>query len=205
MRIHNLLTGLMLLVSAAGVAANEPLPPAQPLVLTAMATTDIDGCVVLHIRMVEMQQDVQEIISQIPIREVTIVNGRVIERNRMIEERRQVPVLRAVPGRVIEVPLMGGEVGVFEMKGKPVLPKDVANRLKKEQHVLVSVSGPVDPYFLQTTKGGTLIIQMPAQLLYPAAAAPTKELLPPPKVDSGEPPLAPPTRSGGERIVQRKP
>lgn len=186
--------GLVVLISLGGVIAAEPAPPAapsQPLLLTASATA-CNGAVTLHLRTVRMESAVQEIITKIPVKETAIVNGRVVEQNRLVEERQQTTVLRPIPGILIDVPLDGVAVVVSDLKGKPVTPANVGRLLKKETAVLVSISGPVDPYFLQTTKPGTLIVQIPAQFLNPPTDPyPPIELHPPTRVDPNEPPIAP--------------
>jgi hypothetical protein len=187
-------------VSATNTIAAEPasqVAPGQPLLLMASATTR-DGAVTLHLRTVQMEAATQETITRTPVKETILVNGRVVEQTRLVEERRQTTVLRPVPGPAIDAPLDGLEVSVQDLKGKPVTPANVARLLKKETAVLVSVSGPVDPYYLQTTKLGTLIVQMPAQVLN----APPAELLPPTKIDPAEPRISPARPKPVELIPQ---
>jgi hypothetical protein len=205
---------LAIFASAAGLCAAEPaqtVAPGQPLLLMASATA-CDAAVTLRVRTVQMEPTPLETVTQVPVRESVIVNGKVVEQTRYVEERRQTTTLRAVPGAVIEIPVDGVAVSVQDLKGKPVTAANVARLLKKETAVLVSVSGPVDPFYLQTTKPGTLIVQMPAQLLNsqpellpPGTVAPgeprlspakpkTIDPLPPLKVDPTEPPLAPAKR-----------
>jgi hypothetical protein len=195
MRNVYLLAGFAIFISAAGASAAEPAPPiapAQPMLLTASATA-CNGAITLHLRTVTVEPATQEMVIRTPVKETAIVNGRVVEQNRFVEERRQITIMRPVPGVVIDVPLDGLAVVVSDLKGKPVTPANVTRLLKKETAVLVSTSGPVDPYYLQTTKLGTLIVQMPAQFLNP----PT-ELLAPRRADSSSPPVAPPQVDPGE-------
>lgn len=178
-----------ILFAALHAAAIEPAPiaPAQPTLMTASATA-CGPALTLHIRTVQFAPVVVDIVHRVPVTETALVKGRIVERTRFIEERRQETMLRAAPGAIIDVPLDGVEVCVFDLNGKPVVPSRLKILLKKEKPVLVSFNGPVDPFFLQTTKPGTLIVQLPAVRL----AAPT-ELLPPAKrTDPNEPPLAPP-------------
>jgi uncharacterized protein YkwD len=60
-------------------------------------------------------------------------------------------------------------VSVTDLTGKELAGERVANRLANEAAVLVSTSGPVDPFYLQTTKAETLIVHLPA----PPAPVPT--------------------------------
>jgi hypothetical protein len=192
MRCAFLPVSLAILGWATITIAAEPAPlvsPGQPLLLMASATT-CDGAVTLRIRTTQIEPTVQEVIAQIPVKEATIVNGRIVEKTRLVEDRRQTTVLRTVPGAVIDATIDGLAVFVQDLKGKPVAPASVTNLLKKETAVLVSVSGPVDPYYLQTTKPGTLIVQIPAQLLNAATESPPPLRTGP--VDPTEPPIAPP-------------
>lgn len=200
MRYACLPAGLAIFISIAGVSAAEPAPPiapAQPMLVTASATA-CNGAITLHLRTITVEPVTQEMIIRTPVKETTIVNGRVVEQNRLVEERRQITVMRPAPGVVIDVPLDGFAVVVSDLKGKPVTPANVTRLLKKETAVLLSTSGPVDPYYLQTTKLGTLIVQAPAQLLNPPAELlaparvdPNEPRVAPSRVDPGEPPIAP--------------
>jgi hypothetical protein len=182
---------IFLAVPGAAAEPDQPPAPAQPMVLMTSATSCCTG-VALHIHTVQLVPGTQDLVIQTPVRETTLVNGRVIEQNRVVEERRQISVLKPTPGPVVEVPLEGTLVSVVDLKGKSVAPNRVAQVLKKDTAVLVSITGAVDPYFLQTTKPGTLVVLLPANLLYPQSP-PAIELIPqPPKGNANEPPLAPP-------------
>jgi hypothetical protein len=206
MRFTSTLVGLIALVSATKAMAAEPVTlvsPGQPLLLMASATA-CDGNVTLRLRVVQFEPATQEVITQIPVKETAIVNGRVVEKMRIVQERKQTTVLKPVPGATIDATIDGLAVIVQDLKGKPIAPASITNLLKKETAVLVSISGPVDPYYLQTTKPGTLIVQIPAQLLNspgealpPIRTAPADPIEPPiappkPKLDPTEPPIAPP-------------
>jgi hypothetical protein len=199
MRNSHLFAILGLIASANLALAEQPIAaiqPPPPTLMMASATTCCDS-VTLRIQTVQFVPATQEMKVKVPITEVKWEKGRQVEHTRMVEQRQLVTVNKAVPAAVVELPLDGAAVCVFELNGKPVAPKKVSQMLKKETAVLVSFGGPVDPFYLQTTKSGTLIVQVPANLLNPAATSPGApiELLPsnPPVPGPNEPPLAPPT------------
>lgn len=187
MRSLFLSSALVLFSVAYCSPAAEPvmLAPAAPALMMASATA-CGPAITLHIRTVQFVPVTLEIGRKLPVTDQSIVNGRLVERVRFIDQQHQETILRAGPGATIDVQLDGAEVSVVDIKGKPVAPARVAALLKKDTAVLVSLNGPVDPFFLQTTKPGTLIVQLPAHRLTAPA-----ELLPPAKRDPSEPPLAP--------------
>jgi hypothetical protein len=203
MRQLSLISALVLLAPAIRVVADEPIPVSQPVPPTLMMASATASCcngVNLRIQTVQFTQAVQEVKVKVPVTEKTWHKGKWVEHTRTVEQRQLMTVLQPIPAAVVEVPIDGAIVSVCELKGNPVSPSKVAQMLKKETAVLVSMSGPIDPYYLQTTKPGTLIVHVPANMLYPTttvaspAAAPPTELVPASgtTIDPGEPPLAPP-------------
>lgn len=169
------------------LGAEEPIAAPAPPTLMMASATPCGPAVTLHIRTTQFVPTTIDIGRKMPVSDSTIVNGRVVERVRYLEVLEQQTVMRPTPGAVISVPVDGEHVFVTDLKGKPVLPSRLATMLKKETAVLVSMNGPVDPFFLQTTKPGTLIVYLPAERM----SAPL-EILPPAKTDPNEPPLAMP-------------
>jgi hypothetical protein len=68
-----------------------------------------------------------------------------------------------------EVKIDAAEMGVSitDSTGKAISPDKLAELLDKETPVLVSATGPVDPFYLLTVKEDTLVLVVPPQLLYP--------------------------------------
>jgi hypothetical protein len=69
--------------------------------------------------------------------------------------------------REINVGVDGFEVVVLDLNGKLVRGDRLLHLLAKEGPLLLSTSGRVDPFYLQTTKPGTLIAIVPPDLVYP--------------------------------------
>jgi hypothetical protein len=189
MRTYHISAG-SLLVFAASALSGEPVSvaPTPPMLMTASATA-CGPAISLHIRPAQFKPVVIDVNRQIPVSDSAVVNGRVVERVRNMTVTQQETIFQQILGPTIDVFLDGAEVQVLDLKGKPVPPARVAQLLKKEIAVLVSHNGPVDPFYLQTTKPGTLIIQMPMNRF----VQPT-EVLPPAKRDPSEPPLANPPK-----------
>jgi hypothetical protein len=195
-------TAFALLAPAIRVTADEPTPVLQPVSPTLMMASVTSSCngVAIRIQTVQFTATLQEMKVKVPVTEKSWHKGKLVEHTKMIEQRQMMTVLWPTPGPLVEVPLDGSIVSVSELKGNPLPPSKVAQMLKKETAVLVSTSGPVNPYYLQTTKPGTLIVQMPINLLYPMSVAQTPAASPPAEVipaaattiDLNEPPLAPP-------------
>jgi hypothetical protein len=53
------------------------------------------------------------------------------------------------------------DVKAFDNRGEKVSLEKLRERLKAEAHVLVSYHGPVDPYYLEVVKEGTLVLVVP--------------------------------------------
>lgn len=67
----------------------------------------------------------------------------------------------AVKEDVVQLSLK--EVQAFDTRGRKIGPEAIRDRLKAETHVLVSPSGPADPYFLEVVKEDTLVLVVPAK------------------------------------------
>src|SRR5262245_28062088 len=111
--------GCFTFVLAGSTFAAEPatlVSPGQPLLLMASATA-CNGNVTLRLRAVQFEPITQDVITQIPVKEEAIVNGRVVEKTQIVQERKQVTVLKAVPGAMIDATIDGITVIVSDMKG----------------------------------------------------------------------------------------
>jgi hypothetical protein len=53
------------------------------------------------------------------------------------------------------------DLEAFDTRGRKVDAKALRDRLKAETHVLLSSRGPVDPYYLEVVKKGTLVLVIP--------------------------------------------
>jgi hypothetical protein len=187
MRHGRILGSLILILSVAGVwAADEPKPPEgqPPTVVLARALPGDKEGVTLQIRTPNIvTQAVLESVK-VPYTVEVIVDGKVRTETRERAVQRTRTVQRAMGWRTVRVPVDGEAVFVTDLKGKTVAAGGLAKLLDEETPVLLSTSGKVDPFYLKTTKAGTLIVVMPPDRLYSAAAkerpATTPVPLPPP-------------------------
>ncbi len=69
--------------------------------------------------------------------------------------------------REVAVDAADKSVSISDAAGKPVSADKLARLLEKDTPVLVSPSGPVDPFYLSTVKDDVLVIVAPPQMLYP--------------------------------------
>lgn len=166
MRLLSLI--LIPLLAAISLAQEPALPKSatQPMILPAQASK-VDGKDILTIKRMDykIQSVTKDAIVCVPVKKV--VDGKEIT----VEETRTQKVTYSVsiPSGWTPVKIETSTPGVnfFDTKGKSVKPEDVLKKLQKETPVLVAVEGPIDPYYLSTTKEDTLIIVLPSQLLYP--------------------------------------
>ncbi len=208
MRPLILFTVVVLLSTAASALAGDPsqmLVPAQPTLMWASATASGNG-VSLRIQTIQYVPGVQEYKVTYPVKEKTWHKGKLVEHTRMVEQRQMQNVLVPAVGPIVEVPMEASNVYVFEPRGSQLATSSVAQLLARQTAVLVSTTGPVQPYYIQTSPPGTLIVQIPANLLYPSAYAaqgpatnspsnvvPASVNAPATIISSSEPPLASPT------------
>lgn len=177
---------LLVFVHVSSAAEPEFKSVAPPTLMMASSTGGPDG-VWLHVRKTVFVPTPVEVRVETPVTLQEIVNGRIVERKSKVTETHITTMMKPTPHDVVVVPLTCSDVTIVDLAGKPIDPKRVPQMLKKETAVLVSFSGPVDPFHLQTTKPGTLVVLMPPHYL---DARPT-ESLPPPILGPTEPPLAP--------------
>src|SRR5579871_674457 len=199
-----------LLVSASSTFAQAPAQvyvPTQPTLMWASASANSSGGVSLRIRTVQYTNGVQEYKVTYPVTETSFHKGKPSQHTRMVEKREMRSVLVPIAGPVVEVPVNASGVFVYEQRGSLLAPSGVAQMLGRESAVLVSTTGPVNPYFVQTSPPGTPIVQLPSSMLYPTSVAltpagssstelvPASAATPAPAivVNYSEPPLAPTT------------
>jgi hypothetical protein len=164
---HLISIPLLTAIAGIAVAADPPLPKSadHPILVTAKATKADNG-VVLHVRLPEMAPAQRTTTVKVPVQIQKIVNGQVVVDTQMQDQQRQITVMQPVRWRTVDVPVDGKEVVVYDTKGQEIAPDKLADQLKDEKPILATPSGPVDPYFLQTTKGDTLVVRIPPQLLF---------------------------------------
>jgi hypothetical protein len=75
--------------------------------------------------------------------------------------------------REVRVNAADKAVSVRDAAGRPVPADKLTKLLEKDTPVLVSVNGPVDPFYLLTVKEDTLVIVVPPRLLAGPPPAPT--------------------------------
>jgi hypothetical protein len=132
----------------------------------------------------------EKVTVYVPVQKV--VDGKTVIENVPQERTVMRAVQRAVGWRTLSVPVDGESVFVYDLKGKNVAPNGLAKLLDEETPVLLSTSGKVDPFYLKTTKAGTLIVVVPPERFYQVP----KSLVPPPRpalpVDKEKVPPPPP-------------
>jgi hypothetical protein len=190
-----------------GVAPNLPKSATTPSV--ALATAKIaEGKVTIQLRVIELGPVVEE-------RQVTAIESRAVVVDGVVVMK-LVPVIHKInvtvtkPVRWREIKLMVGDPGVEirDLAGKEVSPEKLATLLEKETAVLLSNSGPVDPFHLQLAKESTLLViapvdrLQPGTLVAPVPAVPGLPPAPPPlpgtvpaPVPPPPPPLPPPPKT----------
>jgi hypothetical protein len=190
-----------------GVAPNLPKSATTPSV--ALATPKIaEGKVTIQLRVIELGPVVEE-------RQVTAIESRAVDVDGVVVMK-LVPVIHKInvtvtkPVRWREIKLMVGDPGVEirDLAGKEVSPEKLATLLEKETAVLLSNSGPVDPFHLQLAKESTLLViapvdrLQPGTLVAPVPAVPGLPPAPPPlpgtvpaPVPPPPPPLPPPPKT----------
>jgi hypothetical protein len=148
--------------------AQGPKLPAnlnQPTTASAIANT-VNGKLNLTLKVVEtvIAKETRTVTEYVPVKKTE--NGKEIIV--AVPVTKQIEVTVAKPASWREVKLAPGAEGisVVDTAGKPVSAELLAKRLQKESPVLVSTSGPVDPFFLQTVKDDTLIFLVPAEIMY---------------------------------------
>jgi hypothetical protein len=196
MQPYRVLGGLMLLVTVAAVCADEPKPPegSSPTVVLARALSgDKDG-VTLQIRTPQMvtQMVTETVKVSVPVER--IADGKRVTEYVTQERRVAVPKVRASGWRNVRVPVDGEAVFVHDLKGKKVEPRGLAKLLDEETPVLLSTNGKVDPFYLKTTKAGTLIVVVPPEQFFqgPGLVAPRGSRPRVPQIDKDKAPLPPP-------------
>lgn len=168
------LTALTAFVSFAN-AADPPLPKSAdlPLLLMAKATKSDKG-VVLHVRLLENAPATKTVTLKVPVEVQKVVNGKVVTETQVKDEQRQITVMTPAKWRTVEIPVDGNEVAAYDVKGQRLTPESLAERLADEKAILASPFGPIDPYFLQTTKDDTPIVKIPPERLFPPQNAPVR-------------------------------
>jgi hypothetical protein len=163
---------------AAATRAEEPKPPAiaiAPQTAYAQAAAD-DGKVTVSLKLLVVApttayRTVDEQVTK-------TVNGKAV-----IETvTRKVPYtfMKGHGWREVKVDADGKGVSITDATGKAVSPDKLAKLLEKDTPLLVSANGPVDPFYLLTAKEGTLVIEVPPQVLYPPQS-PAPSTVPPKK------------------------
>lgn len=158
---------LMLVVAlfASAVRAEEPKPPAiaiAPQTAYARAAAS-DGKVTINLKLLVVA----------PTTAYRTVNEQVkknVDGKVLIETvTRKVPytLMKGQGWREVKVNAAAKGVSITDATGKAITPDRLAKLLEKDTPVLVSTSGPVDPFYLLTVKEDTPVIVVPPQVLYP--------------------------------------
>jgi hypothetical protein len=156
------------LVAATVQAEEPPLPKkclCSPPQLGIAKATGSGNSLVIELKLVNVKW-VEEA-KDVTVEKIVVVDGK----EQKVTETQKVGMMVAMPdgwtSRILKPQNIRFEL--YDIQGKPVAWDVVARSLAKETAVLVSVE-PVDPFYLQTTKSGTLVIVAPAEVLYPPVA-----------------------------------
>jgi hypothetical protein len=89
------------------------------------------------------------------------------------KEREPVTVIEKYVWSDVDVKVDGKEIAAFDVKGKPVAPRELPERLAKPARVAVVYSFPgfeakLDPYYLDVLKSDIVVLKCPAEKLRPA-------------------------------------
>jgi hypothetical protein len=186
----------MLLTAVAAVCADEPKPPegSQPTTVLAKAMPGDKEGVMLQIRTPQMVAQMVTETVKVTVPVERIADGKRVTEYVQQERRVQVTKLRPMGWRTVRVPVDGEAVFVHDLKGKKVEPRGLAKLLDEETPVLLSTNGKVDPFYLKTTKAGTLIVVMPPGQFFqgPGLVAPRGSRPRVPQFDKEKAPPPPP-------------
>jgi hypothetical protein len=153
---------------AASAPAGEPKLPANPAPpQTAYARAAADGKkVVITLKLAELAAENQTRVEVQYVTETRVQGGKTVVEKVPVRREVQVTVLKARRWRKVLVDAGYKAVSVRTAAGKRVAAGDLLRLLKKDTPVLVSQNGPVDPFYLQVVRPGTLVIVVPPQMLY---------------------------------------
>jgi uncharacterized protein YkwD len=145
------------LVASSGFSQDVKPPTAGPPTLALAKATVTEGKRTIQLKHPRLVCKVEP--KMVEEKVLKMVDGISVERS--VKKPVQVTVCVTEWGTQL-VNLADKGVSVTDLTGKELTGDRVTERLGKEVAVLVSTSGPVDPFYLQTTKAETLIVHLPA-------------------------------------------
>lgn len=180
-------------VSAPQAADSPSIQGTMPSVALAQATSK-DGTITLTVKhLLTVEKNVAETIQ---VEVVTKVDGKEIK---VLVPETKTKTTSVTQWCVTEVGLGDPGVLVSDAMGNAVTPDVVLERLEKETAILRAVGGPVDPFYLQTTKPETLVLVTPLPPLPLDTPLPLDKMSPTPIVPAPLPlppqPAQPPEES----------
>jgi hypothetical protein len=199
------------LFAAGSLVAEDPKLPAntnQPSLVLASAA-EADGKITLRLRLVEVTAAAEKktVTSYQTVTQVE--DGKIVTKQVPIQQEVMMMVMK--PSRWREVKLTADEANfeVRDLAGKVVPAKKLPSLLEKESPVLLSTSGPIDSFYLQLAKEGTLVVIAPQDKVMvgqaglpvpigpvgPGVAPGVQPLVPPPPPPP-PPPLPVPPKEG---------
>jgi hypothetical protein len=182
---------------AVGVArSEEPKLPANANIPTVAigSASEADGKVTVRLRVYESTPTTEERTITV-VRQVTVlVDGKPVIKEVPVTEKVAVVVMKPTRWREVKLSAADPGVEVRDLAGKLVPVKDLPKLLAKDSAILLSTSGPVDPFHLQLAKEGTLVVIVPPDKagLAPGGIAPVAPGAPPGRVVAPPPPPPPP-------------
>jgi hypothetical protein len=160
---------MLALVATALFAAvgrsEEPKPPAiavAPQTAHARALVN-DGKVTITVKMLIVApttgyRTVNEQVTK-------DVDGKVVVET--VTRRIPYTFMKGAGWREVKLDAASKGVSITDAAGKAIAPDKLVKFLEKDTPVLLSATGPVDPFYLLTVKEDTLVIVVPPQVLYP--------------------------------------
>lgn len=151
--------------------AEEPKPPAVAIApqtaYASAATKDGKVTVTLKLLVVAPATGYRTVNEQV----TRTVDGKTVVET--VTKKVPYTFMKGHGWREVQVNAADKAVSVSNAGGKPVPADKLTKLLEKDTPVLVSVNGPVDPFYLLTVKEDTLVIVVPPQVLAGPPPAPT--------------------------------
>jgi hypothetical protein len=182
-------------LAAVPARSDEPKLPASataPIVALASAT-EADGKVTIRLRVLDSVPTMESKTITTVQKVTALVDGKPVIKEVPVQTRMSVVVMKPKRWREVKLSAATPGVEVRDLAGKLVPAQKLPALLEKEKAILLSTNGPVDPFHLQLTKEGTLVVLAPpgTALGMPTAVSPSSPLTPP-SPGVAAPPLPPP-------------
>ena len=164
MRILTLALAMFL---ASATCAEEPkLPANMTPPMTAFARAEADGsAVIVTLKLVNSvpQTGMRTVTDYVTVQKN--VGGKVVAEKVPVTKTVTYTIMKPLGWREVKVDAADKGISFTDAAGKPIAPEKLVKMLSKDTPVLVSTTGPVDPFHLLTVKKDTIVIVAPPQVL----------------------------------------